>query len=474
MAISKVKAIRKTLKKAIDYIVNPEKTNGGTLVSSYGCSVSTADIEMSITGEHGSHRGDRIAYHLMQAFSPDDDITPQEAHRIGKEFAQSVLGGKYVFVITTHIDKEHIHNHIIFNATDYVYHKKYHANPWEYKRIRRENDKLCRENGLHVIEETAGYKGKGWYEYERFKAGDSWKDKLKTAIDETVKKANSFEEFLLYMEMEGYEIKRGKYISFKAAGQDRATRSKTIGSYYTEEMINKRIENKASYQKQEQEKEVKKESRISKNKEVKRNKINLIVDIAKCAKAKESVAYKRAVVKGNINSLGDTMNYLIKNNLKTIEQLEEKINSVADIYKSNDKLIKDLDIQMQKLSEKIKFTQNFFKYSKIGRQAKREVVGSEFLIKNEQEIILFKAAEIYMKRNGVNINELNLKEMFSEYKALKEKHIFMSKEKTEVKKLLKELRVIQKNVEAAFNIKLNTDNLEEQNKTKNRDRDISK
>lgn len=474
MAVSKVKPITKTLKKAIDYIINPEKTDGGALVSSFGCSVPTADIEMSITGEQGSQQGDRIAYHLMQAFSPDDDITPEEAHRIGKEFAQSVLGGKYEFVIATHIDKDHIHNHIIFNATDYVYHKKYHANPWEYKRIRRENDKLCRENGLHVIEETAGYKGKSWYEYERSKAGESWKDKLKISIDEAVKKANSFQDFLLYMEMEGYEIKRGKHISFKAAGQIRSTRSKTIGSYYTEEMICKRIENKEFYQGKEQERETKKESKSKKSKEVKRNKINLIVDIAKCAKANESTAYKRAVVKGNINSLGNTMNYLIKNNLKTIEQLEYKINNVVDVYKGNDKMTKDLEMQMQTLSEKIKFTQNFFKFSKVGRQAKRETAGSEFLVKNEKEIILFNAAEIYMKRNEVNIKDLNLKEMFDEYRSLKEKHTYMDKEKTEAKKLLKELRIIQKNVEAAFNIKLKVDNDEEQNQAKNRERDISK
>ena len=167
MATSKLKPIKKTLGKAIAYIIDPEKTAGGTLVSSFGCSVGTADIEMQMTAQKGSGIGERIAYHLMQSFSPDDDITPEKAHQLGMEFAQKVLKGKFEFVVATHIDKDHIHNHIIFNATSfYGKHNKYHTGDWEAekRRIRRINDSICRANNLSVIENTSGQKGYECYE----------------------------------------------------------------------------------------------------------------------------------------------------------------------------------------------------------------------------------------------------------------------------------------------------------------------
>ena len=473
MAISKIKAIKNTLKKAIDYITNPDKTENGTLVSTYGCSLKTADVEMSMTAQKGSRAGNRIAYHLMQAFAPEDDITPEEAHRIGTEFAQNVLGGKYEFVIATHVDKEHLHNHIIFNATDYIYHKKYHINFWEHNRIRRENDKLCRENGFSVIEETSGNRGKSRYEYDRSKDGESWKDKLKSAIDEAIIKCNNFEDFIQFMELEGYEIKRGKHIAFRAPGQDRFTRAKRIGDLYTEEMIQERILNKEFYANKINKKSSKKVEQTKQKKGYIRNKdsVNLIVDISKCLKAKESVAYKRAVVRGNINSLAETMNYLQKNNLKTIEQLEDRINDVIKIYKGNNNSLRVMKNEMQRLSERIKFTQNYFNYGNIVRRAKLELPGSDFLKEHEQEIILYHAAEYYMQREKINVKELNLKDMFDEYKQMKMKHDLLSKENLLIKNILKELKVVQQNIEATLDIKLVVER-EEDKKKKDKNKDI--
>jgi len=122
MATSKIKTIEKTLRKAIDYIVNPDKTNGGQLVYSHGCSVETADLEMDLTARKGTGRGSRIAYHLIQSFALDDDISPEKALELGIEFAKKVTGGNYEFIVTTHIDKDHIHNHIIFYSfPDFIF-----------------------------------------------------------------------------------------------------------------------------------------------------------------------------------------------------------------------------------------------------------------------------------------------------------------------------------------------------------------
>ena len=113
MATTKIKAIKSTLKKAILYIINPEKTEGAMLVSSFGCSVDFADLEMQSTAVKGSGRGNRVAYHFIQSFAPDDPVTPEQAHEIGRAFAEKYLKGKYEYVISTHVDKGHIHNHII-------------------------------------------------------------------------------------------------------------------------------------------------------------------------------------------------------------------------------------------------------------------------------------------------------------------------------------------------------------------------
>lgn len=115
MAVTKTHPIKSTLKAAIDYICNPEKTDGKLLVSAYGCAAETADIEFSWTRRHAIDKGTNLGRHLIQAFQPGE-VTPEQAHEIGMELAKEILGGKYEFVLTTHIDKDHVHNHLIFQC----------------------------------------------------------------------------------------------------------------------------------------------------------------------------------------------------------------------------------------------------------------------------------------------------------------------------------------------------------------------
>ena len=150
MAVTKTHPIKSTLKAAIDYICNPDKTDGKMLVSSFGCAAETADIEFEWTRRHSIDKGTHLGRHLIQAFEPGE-VMPEEAHRIGMELAREVLGGKYEFVLTTHIDKDHVHNHLIFNAVSFTDHKHYHSNKRSYHEIRRASDRLCREHGLSVI-----------------------------------------------------------------------------------------------------------------------------------------------------------------------------------------------------------------------------------------------------------------------------------------------------------------------------------
>ena len=181
MAVTKTHPIKSTLKAAIDYICNPEKTDGKLLVSSYGCAAETADIEFAWTRRHAIDKGTNLGRHLIQAFQPGE-VTPEQAHEIGMKLAKEILGGKYEFVLTTHIDKDHVHNHLIFNAVSFADYKHYHSNKRSYHYIRRTSDRLCKEHGLSVIIPGQD-KGKSYIEHQAAQNGTSYKAKLRAAID---------------------------------------------------------------------------------------------------------------------------------------------------------------------------------------------------------------------------------------------------------------------------------------------------
>ena len=196
-------------------------------------------IEFEMLLAQAIQKGNNLAHHLIQSFAPGE-ATPEQAHEIGKQLADEVLQGKYSYVLTTHIDKGHVHNHLIFCAVDMVNHRKYNSNRQSYAYIRRTSDRLCREHGLSVVQPSRD-KGKSYAEWDAGRKGKSWKAKLKAAIDAVIPQAKDFDDFLRLMAAQGYEIKQGKFISFRAPGQERFTRCKTLGENYTEEAITSRI-----------------------------------------------------------------------------------------------------------------------------------------------------------------------------------------------------------------------------------------
>lgn len=470
MAITKIKALKTTLDKAINYIINPEKTEDGQLVYSFGCSVGTADVEMGLTAKKGSHRGNRIAYHLIQSFSADDNLTPAQALEIGKEFAQKVTNGKYEFVMSTHADGDNLHNHIIFNATNFVDYKKYHYGIGEKERIRKISDKLCVENNLSVIESFSGKRGKGKYEYEASKSGLSWKDKLRNSIDKTIHNVATFEEFIEAMEMEGYEIKRGKYISFRAPDQERFTRAKRLGDNYTEDSIRFRINNKEKEINQKisaneinhqkafsdsfgvEKKQGKKKSEQYKTFYQKR--INLLVDISKNIKAQQSKGYEQALVRSNINTLVKTMNYLVEHKIETSDEFAVYAEGKNAEYKLHRKSIKKLENELLDLSEKIKFTQNYKKYKSVYEQYQRTRDKEVFLRKHQDEIVLYKASLMFFDRNKIEPQTMNLGELFERYRDIKQEKLEVDKYCKSVKKEIAELEIIAKNIETALGIEM--------------------
>ena len=179
MAVTKIHPIKSTLKKALDYIENPAKTDEKILVSSFACSYETADIEFELLRSQAMQKGNNLAHHLIQSFAPGE-TTPEQAHEIGRQLADEVLQGKYPYVLTTHIDKGHVHNHIIFCAVDMVDQRKYVSNRQSYAYIRRTSDRLCKEHGLSVVMPGQD-RGKSYAEWDAHRKGTSWKATLKAA-----------------------------------------------------------------------------------------------------------------------------------------------------------------------------------------------------------------------------------------------------------------------------------------------------
>ncbi|MFD0966259.1 relaxase/mobilization nuclease domain-containing protein [Seminibacterium arietis] len=251
MAVTKIHPIKTTLKKAIDYICNGDKTDDEIYVTTHLCSRENAHKEFELTKKQFNSRTKTLAHHLIQSFVPEE-VSFEEAHQVGIELCEKVLEGKYEYVLATHIDKDHIHNHIIFNSIDVDEGKVYHSYYGSYMNIRSQSDKLCKEHNLSVIDqetekeinEIKRRKFVNWYDWNEDKKGKSYKSRLQFDMDRVIQKAINWEHFLKIMEQYRYEIKFGKYIAFKQKNQQRFTRAKTIGDNYTEEKIKERIRNK--------------------------------------------------------------------------------------------------------------------------------------------------------------------------------------------------------------------------------------
>ena len=383
MAVTKTHPIKSTLKAAIDYICNPEKTDGKLLVSSYGCAAETADIEFSWTRCHAIDKGTNLGRHLIQAFQPGE-VTPEQAHEIGMELAKEILGGKYEFVLTTHIDKDHVHNHLIFNAVSFADHKHYHSNKRSYHYIRRTSDRLCKEHGLSVIIPGQD-KGKSYIEHQTVQNGTSYKAKLKAAIDRLLPACSDLEELLRRLQREGYEIKRGKYISARAPDQERFTRLKTLGVDYTEEALAARIVGR---------------SRPSRQPKQRNGKISLLIDIQNNIKAQQSAGYRRWATIENLKRIADTSNFLTEHGIGSYEELLDRCKATTVSVARLKANLRDTGAKIDELALKIKHVGTYRQLKPIYDRYKASRDKEKFLRGHESEIILFEAAARECKRLG--------------------------------------------------------------------------
>ena len=384
MAVTKTHPIKSTLKAAIDYICNNDKTDGKLLVFSFGCAAETADIEFGWTRRHAIDKGTHLGRHLIQAFEPGE-VSPEEAHEIGMQLAKEILGGKYEFVLTTHIDKGHIHNHLIFNAVIFTDHKHYHSNKRSYHEIRRVSDRLCKEHGLSVIVPGRD-KGKSYIEHQAAQNGTSYKAKLKAAIDRLIPVSSSLEDLFARLQREGYEIKRGKYISAKAPDQERFTRLKTLGANYTEEAVASRIAGSP---------------RPSRQPRQRSGKVSLLIDIQNNIKAQQSAGYQRWATIANLKRAAATMNFLTEHGIGSYEELVERCDAVSAASIRTRESLRDVEQQITNLALLGKQIDTYRKLKPIYDRYKASKDKEKFLRGFESEIILFEAAAREIKKAGL-------------------------------------------------------------------------
>ena len=434
MAVTKIKAIRGTVSKAIAYILNPEKTDEKLLVSSYGCASETAAREFEWTRKIAEQKGMNpvriIARHVIQSFEIGE-VTPELAHEIGKQFADEILGGKYEYVLTTHIDKDHVHNHLIFNAVDFVDYHAYKSYKRIYYDMREVSDRLCKENGLSVIPPSQN-KGMGYKEYTEAKRGTSWKQKLKQTIDRLVITAKDYDDFLRLMQEAGYEIKTGKYISFRAEGQERFTRSKTIGENYTEERIKERIAGRTP--------------RRNRRQTVPKG-ISLIGDIQERIRLIDSKGYEYKAKLTILKEAARTLNYLTENNLLQYADLEKKVEDVHSSYDRTGKELKGVEARLREVQPLIKNISNYQRLKPVYDAFQKAKDKPGFKAKHEAELVIFEAARSTLLAMQGDEKLPSLKTLQAQQQRLLDEQQRLYDERAKLKKEVKQIETIKSNVD---------------------------
>lgn len=360
MAVTSIHSIKSTLFKAIEYIMKPEKTDGGKLVSYVGCYGDQFQCEKDFFDirDLGTGRGKVLAQHLHQSFKPGE-VTPDQAHLLGMQLAEELLGGEYQYIIATHIDKKHIHNHIIFNNIGHS-----HLRSFEYKdnrgrkvfeKIRKLNDKICEENGLSVVENPELGSGKSHFEWMMNKEGQSWKSKLRYKIDNVIMESQNFEDFLSKCKDFGVIVDCNPQHKFALKfmleeqrennPKAKFTRAKTLGWWYDEPQIRRRIE---QYQ------QIKPGYSFSNNK-------SRFIDTSADKFQKEKYLKRWADIQ-NMKEASRLINYLTEKGISSQEELEE---SSITKYEKRVQLVAELNHlqkQIDELSRTIKAIEIYQEY----------------------------------------------------------------------------------------------------------------
>ena len=439
MAYIKVFPIRASVKKFVKYVTNPDKTNEQILVSSFGCSPETAEATFEITRQRGigntrDTNGNR-AWHIIQSFKPGE-VSAEKAHEIGVQLAEQFLKGKYEFIVSTHIDKDHIHNHIALNATSFVDYKKFRMNKKIYHQLCRASNSLCAENGLTTSMPTKE-KGKSYKEHQEYNRGNSWKAKLKVAVDKAIWKSLTFEEFLMQMQSSGYEVRQGKNLAFRAPDQKHFTNMRTLGSYYSIENVMKRLE--------------KNRHRLRVPKTVTRE-IRLFIDIAAFVEKDNFAGFETWGKHRNLQEAARTFNYLSEHKLLNYEDFTRHVEDLEAAISASEREIKRIENEITNEHLLKKHCDTYRICKKVVEQGNQLSGGERTLYqkKHSQEYQLHDFEKEELRRLGFT-KLPSEKKILAEIDSLQNRQLQESSNRQSLLRQQKELSVINTNFERMLN-----------------------
>lgn len=404
----------KAIRNVIGYVSNPKKTQQGELVTGFGCNPETADGEFLLMkreyiAQTGRLRGkdDVIAYHLRQSFVPDE-ITPEEANRIGCELASRFTHGQHAYVVATHEDRRHVHSHIIISAVNLDCDRKF-RNFWgSSKAIQRLSDTLCIQNGLSIIEQPKGH-SKSYNKWLGNEAKTSQRDGLREALDAALaRQPKGFEELLTMLQRGGWEVKRGKRISLKGKGQERFKRLDSLGEDYSEAALRAIIAGEKEHH-----------PREKKTVQPMRQ-VNLLVDIQAKLQAGKGAGYERWAKVFNLKQMAQTLNYLSENNLMNIEDLTAKTDAAIARVHELQVTIRETEKRMAELHALKGHIINYVKTREVYVAYRMAGYSKKFVAEHEQEIRLHQAAKEAFSALGTQ-KIPKVKEIQAEYDTLREK-----------------------------------------------------
>ena len=436
---NKGKSVAACLKSRTDYAQNPDKTEQGQLVSSYKCSPLTVDEEFMlskrqyelVTGRR--QKNDVITYQIRQSFKPGE-ITAEEANKVGYELAMRFTKGKYAFLVATHTDREHIHNHIIYNSTALDCSRKFRDFLLSGLAVQRLSDLICLEHSLSVIEI------KPYRERQKrvlYPPKESNRDQLCGVIDSILAdKPGSYEEFLKKLEQQGYEVKRGKHTAVKGKGQKRFIRFRTLGTGYGEDEIKAVLEGKAKHQPHQKQ-------------PLKEQSFQLLVDIqGKMAEGK-SVGYKKWATKFNLKEMSKTLLFLQEQKIGSAEELRERAAAATERYHTMGNSIKAAEARLTEIAVLKTHIINYAKTRPAYDAYRKSGYSKKFLEAHREEITLHKAAKATFDEAGMK-KLPKVKELDAEYAKLLIKKKAAYPDYRKARDEMQQLMKAQKNVELFF------------------------
>ena len=445
MAYTEIHPIKVTLGKAIDYICNKEKTENGFWISTHNCQHRTAEYEFGFTRKSMNSNVENLAFHAIQSFKKGE-VTAEQAHEIGLETMKRMLDEQYEFVLSTHVDKACIHNHIIINSVNFhngkafsTEHDRKFSPAW--KELKKYSDEITAERGLSVIENSKG-KGVSHYEWELKQAGQSWKQKLKIIIDETVKASKSFDDFLDKMRAEGIEVKyedyvkkSGKCLGFKMPGQKYFIYSQKFGWYYEEAQLRKRIERNITRKSEYKAKQITNpDNRIKEFFNLYEDKFN-------------SFGMQRWGKIQNLKTGFKTIAYLNENGFKNAEDFFSKYESLNERKLQNSEKINALESKLKFNKYRLKYLKIYRQYKPVSEQYKKAVFQDKYFRNHENELLMFREAVEELKKTERSKVLPNIAVLKNEIQGLAEQKNKLCSDNKTIDAKLREYDSVKKNLE---------------------------